>query len=89
VNSPIPSNTVYAPEVPEDDAQARRLIIKLNYEIPRAKDLPSEEIYQAYSRFLDELEKHLADPPHVAARQRFLDRVYRLPNRPPPAAHPS
>jgi hypothetical protein len=89
VNSPYPSNTVYAPEVPMDDAQTRRLIAKLNYEIPRARDLPSEEIYQAYSRFLDELEKHLPDPPHAAARQRLLERVYRLPNRTSGVAHPS
>lgn len=80
VNSPYPSNTVYAPEVPVDDAQTRRLIGKLNYEIPRAKDLPPEQIYEAYSRFLDEL-AHPADPVHAAARQRFLERVRRLPNR--------
>jgi hypothetical protein len=88
VNSPYPSNTVYAPEVPVGDDQIRRIIIRLNYEIPRARDLPPEEIYQAYSRFLDELE-HSADPVHVAARQRFLDRVYRLPNRANGAAHSS
>jgi hypothetical protein len=89
VNSPYPRNTFYAPEVPADAAQVRRLIIKLNYEIPRAKDFPPEQIYEAYSRFMDELEEHLADPPHVAARQRFLERVYRLPNRTASAAHPS
>jgi len=89
VNSPYPSNTVYAPEVPVDDAQIRRLIAKLNYEIPRARDLPPEQIDAAYSRFLDELEKHPADPAHAAARQRFLDRVYRLPNRTDGAAHSS
>jgi hypothetical protein len=88
-NSLHPNNTVYAPEVPSDDAQARRLIIKLNYEIPRAKDLPSAQIYEAYSRFLDELEKHLPDPSHVAARQRFLERVYRLPDGSPGATHSS
>jgi hypothetical protein len=89
VNSPYPSNTVYAPEVPVDDAQVRRLIAKLNYEIPRARDLPPEQIYEAYSRFLDELEKRPADPAHAAARQRFLDRVFRLPNRTNGAAHHS
>jgi hypothetical protein len=88
VNSPYPSNTTYAPEVPVNDDQTRRLIIRLNYDIPRARDLPPEEIYQAYSRFLDELERP-ADPVHAAARQRFLDRVYRLPNRTYGAAHSS
>ena len=80
VNSPYPSHTVYGPEVPVGDDQTRRLITKLNYEIPRAGDLPPEQIYQAFSRFLDELERPV-DPVHVAARQRFLDRVQRLPNR--------
>ena len=88
VNSPYPSNTNYGPEVPVDDDQVRRLITKLNYVIPHARDLPPEEIYQAYSRFLDELERP-GDPVHAAARQRFIDRVYRLPNRSSGAAHPS
>ncbi len=79
VNSPYPSNAVYGPEVPMSDEQMRRLIAMLKYEVPRAKDLPPEEIYQAYSRFLDELE-HTTDPQHVAARERFLDRVRRLPD---------
>jgi hypothetical protein len=89
VNSPYPSNTIYAPEVPMDDEQTRRLIIKMNYEIPRARDLPPEQIYEAYSRFLDELEKRPADPAHTAARQRFLERVDRLPNGKPGASHTS
>lgn len=88
VNSPYPNNNVYAPEVPVNDDQTRRLITKLNYEIPHASDLPPEEIYQAYSRFLDELERP-ADAVHAAARRRFLDRVYRLPNRTMGAAGPS
>jgi hypothetical protein len=78
-DSPHPGNIAYGPEVPVDDDQIRRLITKLNYEIPRARDLPPEQIYEAYSRFLDELE-HPADPVHAAARQRFIDRVRRLPN---------
>ena len=86
--SPYPSNTVYGPEVPVDDGQTRRLITKLNYEIPRARDLPPEQIDEAYRRFLDELEKP-ADRVHAAARQRFLDRVYRLPNRAISTLHPS
>jgi hypothetical protein len=88
VNSPYPSNTVYGPEVPANDDQARRLIAKLQYEIPRARDLPPEQIDEAYRRFLDELEKP-ADRVHAAARQRFLDRVYRLPNRAISTLHPS
>jgi hypothetical protein len=88
VNSPYPSNAVYGPEVPPNDGQTTRLITKLNYEIPRARDLPPEEIYEAYRRFLDELD-HPADPAHAAARQRFLDRMYRLPNRSNGGSHPS
>jgi hypothetical protein len=82
VNSSHMSHTLYAPEVPVNDDRTRRLIIKLNYEIPRAKDLPPEQIYMAYYRFLQELaDSHSADPAHAAARQRLLDRVRRLPNR--------
>jgi hypothetical protein len=88
VNSPYPSNTIYGPEVPANDHQTRRLITMLNYEIPHARDLPPEQIDEAYHRFLDELE-HPSDPAHVAARQRFIDRVYRLPNRTDGAAHSS
>jgi hypothetical protein len=79
VNSPYPSNLRYGPEVPVDDGRARALITMLNYEIPRAKDLPLERICAAYDRFLDEL-NHGTDPPHLTARRRFIDRVLRLPD---------
>jgi hypothetical protein len=78
VHSPHPSNLRYGPEVPNDDDRTRALITTLNYEIPRAKDLPLERIYAAYDRFLDEL-GHGTDPPHATARRRFIDRVQRLP----------
>jgi hypothetical protein len=75
-NSPYPNNTVYGPEVPVEDDQTRRLITKLNYEIPRARDLPPEQIYEAYDRFLQELEHpHPAEPTHGAARQRVLQKL--------------
>ena len=79
VNSPHPSNIRYAPEVPAEDDRTRLLITRLNYEIPRAKDLPLETIYAAYDRFLDELNNR-TDPRHLAARQRFIDRVGRVPD---------
>jgi hypothetical protein len=78
VNSPHPSNLHYGPEVPADDDRARALISALNYQIPRARDLPPESIYAAYDRFLDEL-RHGTDQPHLTARRRFIDRVQRLP----------
>jgi len=78
VNSPHPSNLRYGPEVPNDDDRTRALITRLNYEIPRAKDLPLERISAVYDRFLNEL-SHGADPPHATARRRFIDRVQRLP----------
>jgi hypothetical protein len=49
----------------------------LNYQIPRARDLPLEPIYAAYGRFLDEL-NHGTDQAHTTARRRFVDRVQRL-----------
>jgi hypothetical protein len=79
VNSPYPSNTRYAPEVPDDDDRTRILITRLNYEIPLAQDLPFERIYAAYDRFFDEL-KTGNDPRRTAARRRFIDRVQRLPD---------
>jgi hypothetical protein len=78
VDSPHPSNLRYGPEVPVEDDRARALITALNYQIPRARDLPLESIYAAYDRFLDEL-KHGTDQPHTMARRRFVDRVQRLP----------
>jgi hypothetical protein len=78
VKSPYPNNTRYAPEVPEDDDRTRALITTLNYKIPRAKDLPPDQVYAAYDRFLDELNNG-TDPPHMAARHRFIERVQRLP----------
>ena len=79
VNSPYPSNTRYAPEVPDDEVQVRALITRLGYEIPHAKDLPLDRIYAAYDRFLDELNNE-SDAQHLAARRRFIDRVQRLPD---------
>jgi hypothetical protein len=64
--------------VPIDDDRARALITTLNYQIPRARDLPLEPIYAAYDRFLDEL-SHGTDHVHMTARRRFVDRVQRLP----------
>jgi hypothetical protein len=64
VNSPYPSNTRYAPEVPDDDDRTRILITRLNYEIPRAKDLPLERTYAAYHRFFDELKTGNGSPAH-------------------------
>jgi hypothetical protein len=78
-NSSYPSNTRYAPEVPAEDDRTRMLITRLNYEIPRAQDMPLETIYAAYDRFLDELNNR-TDPRHLAARRRFIDRVERVPD---------
>ncbi len=78
-NSAHAGNTRYGPEVPADDDRTRALITMLNYPIPHAKDLPPEQIYTAYDRFLDELQK-VSDPQHMTARLRFIDRVQRVPN---------
>ena len=51
----------------------------LGYPLPRAKDLPPEDIYAAYDRFMDELQKG-SDPKHVTAQLRFIGRVERLPD---------
>jgi len=75
---PYPSNLRYGPEVPDDDERIRAVITMLNYEIPRAKDLPLEDIYAAYGRFLDESTRG-TDPPHTTAPRRSIDRVQRLP----------
>jgi hypothetical protein len=74
--SPYPGGQ-YGPEVPDDD-QARAIVLALKYQIPQAKDLPVGNIYAAYDRFLHEL-NHRTDPQHLAARQRFIERVQRLP----------
>jgi hypothetical protein len=68
---------LYGPEVPNDDNHTRALLTMLHYPIPRAKDLPLDRIYEAYDRFLDELNK-TTDPAHVAARRRFIERVEHL-----------
>jgi hypothetical protein len=78
VKSPHPTNLHYGPEVPDDDDRARALMTTLNFQIPRARDLPPERIYAAYDQFLDEL-NHGTDQPHMTARRRFVDRVRRLP----------
>jgi hypothetical protein len=68
---------LYAPEVPDGNAQTRAILAMLHYPVPRAKDLPVERVYAAYDRFLDELNK-TTDPAHMAARGRFIERVERL-----------
>ncbi len=78
INSPYPSWVHYTPEVPTEDDQIRVLLGLLKVEIPRARDLPQERIQEAYARFLDELSRG-TDPRHVAARDRFIDRVGALP----------
>jgi hypothetical protein len=78
INSPFPSMAHYTPEVPAEDGQIRVLLGLLNVEIPRAKDLPQERIQEAFNRFLDELSRG-TDSKHVAARDRFIDRVGALP----------
>jgi hypothetical protein len=81
VNSPYWRNPGYIQDVPVDSEQTRRLIAKLNYQIPRAKDLPADQIEYAYGRFLDELENpHPADAAHAAARKRLIDHIMQLPN---------
>jgi hypothetical protein len=75
-SSPYPSGK-YGPEVPDDD-RIRSIMPILGYPIPTAKDLPPYEIYTAYDRFLDELNRQ-ADAKHEAARKRFVDRVLQLP----------
>lgn len=79
IDSPYPRTMHYAPEVPGDDARTRRLLGMLGVEIPTAKDLPKEAIYQAYWEFLDELDGRKKDAAHVTARQRLIARVEALP----------
>jgi hypothetical protein len=76
VNSPHPSTAVYGPEAPVDDEQAGRLITRLGYEIPHAKDLPKEQIDEAYHQFLQELARpHEADSTPGAVRGRVLKKL--------------
>ncbi len=70
----------YGPEVPDTDDQTRALITMLQYEIPRAKDLPRGTVYGAFERFLHELNRG-TDARHAAARQRFIARVRGLRGR--------
>jgi hypothetical protein len=72
-HSPCPSGQ-YGPELPDTDDRTRALIAMLHYELPRAKDLPLGDIYAAYERFLEELNRG-TDARHTAARQRFIARV--------------
>ncbi len=74
INSKIPTSAHYGPEAPVDDERIRVLLGLLKVDIPRARDLPPDRIYAAYDRFLDEL-SHGKDARHLAARQRFIDRV--------------
>lgn len=77
--SPLPAATHYGPEVPADDAQTRALLEALKVEIPRATDLPQEQIYDAYMQFLRELNGRKQDAAHVAARRRLIAHVEALP----------
>ena len=77
--SKLPAVTHYAPEVPGDDVRTRRLLGMLQVAIPRARDLPEEEIFQAYLQFLHELDGRKKNAAHVAARQRLIARVEALP----------
>jgi len=73
--TPYPSAR-YAAEVPADELRLRRLLGLLGVEIPKGRDLPAQRIAQAYQLYLNELDS--LDSKHVAARQRFIDRVQRL-----------
>jgi len=77
INSKIPTSTHYGPEAPVDDDRIRLLLGLLKVDIPRARNLPPDRIYAAYDRFLDEI-SHGKEARHLAARQRFIDRVERL-----------
>ena len=77
INSTIPTSAHYGPEAPVDDQRIRVLLGLLKVDIPHARDLPPDRIYAAYDRFLDEL-SHGKDARHLAARQRFIDRVEHL-----------
>ncbi len=77
INSTIPTSAHYGPEAPVDDDRIRVLLGLLRVDIPRARDLPPDRIYAAYDRFLDEL-SHGKEARHLAARQRFIERVERL-----------
>ena len=77
--SNLPAVTHYAPEVPDDDVRTRRLLGMLQVPIPQARDLPKEEIYEAYMQFLYELDGRKKDAAHVVARQRLITRVEALP----------
>ncbi|MGA8041362.1 MAG: hypothetical protein WCA37_01035 [Terracidiphilus sp.] len=78
-SSRLPAVTHYGPEVPADDAQTRALLEALKVEIPRATDLPQEQIYDAYMQFLHELNGRKQDAAHVAARRRLIAHVEALP----------
>lgn len=67
----------YGPEVPQDD-RVRAILGLLGYDVPTAQDLSPEQIYAVDDRFLDELKKK-TDPQHIAARQRFMERIKQLP----------
>ncbi|MGA7858678.1 MAG: hypothetical protein WCA11_12155 [Terracidiphilus sp.] len=77
ISSTIPSWTHYGPEVPTDDDRVRALLGLLKVDIPRAKDLAPDRIYEGYNRFLYELSRG-KDAKHVAARKRFIERVEAL-----------
>jgi hypothetical protein len=63
--------------VPDTDDRTGALIAMLHYELPRAKDLPLGDVYAAYNRFLQELNRR-TDSQHAAARQRFIESVQAL-----------
>ena len=63
--------------MPDTDDRTRALTAMLHYKLPRAKDLPLGDIYAAYDRFLQELNRG-TDSQHATARQRFIGRVQGL-----------
>jgi hypothetical protein len=77
ITSTNPSWTHYGPEAPVDEERTRVLLGLLKVDVPRAKDLPPDRIYEGYSRFLQEL-SHGKDAKHLAARKRFIERVEAL-----------
>ncbi len=77
ISSTIPSNTHYGPEVPAEDDRVRTLLVLLKVDIPHARDLPPDRIYEGYDRFLQELAGGKAAK-HLAARRSFIERVEAL-----------
>jgi hypothetical protein len=69
----------YGPEVPEDPAQAERVIAALGYPMPLARDWPPYQIAAYYARFLDALHARSApDPARETARAKLIGRLTAL-----------